>query len=82
MRHVQDKRIDPIISCLLGVAKLAAEQEGFDVPEAIMEKLEAMDMSMEEMAEVVEQAELEVDYAAMHGITHLEVSNDGWVQRS
>merc|ERR1712216_83808 len=28
------------------------------------------------------QLEMPVDYAALHDITHLEVSNDGWVQRT
>ena len=37
--HIKDKRVDAVISCLLGVAKLAAEQEGLNLPEPILETL-------------------------------------------
>ena len=37
--HIKDKRVDAVISCLLGVAKFAAEQGGLDVPAPILEKL-------------------------------------------
>ena len=37
--HIKDKRVDAVMSCLLGVAKLAAEQGGLNVPEPVLEKL-------------------------------------------
>lgn len=41
-----------------------------------------MDLDLEEMPDEVIAEEIPVDYAALHGITHLKISNDGWVQRS
>jgi len=82
--HVTEKQLDPVISCLLGVAKVASEQEGFIVPESIMEKLAALEAA-ELQAQLELKAEMEAappSYAAEHRILKLGVETDGWAKRS
>ena len=41
--HIVNNKLDPVVSCLLGLARVAASQESIILPEAIMEKIEAME---------------------------------------
>jgi len=78
--HIIKGTIDPVISCLLGVARVAAEQEGFVLPEPIMEKLEAMEAL--ETQEHSAKSDAVLSYAEAHGIQVVELGIDGWVQRT
>ena len=79
--HIVKDKLDPVISCLLGLARVAAQQECFTLPEPIMEKIEAMEAL--EAANVVDADEAKVlSYAEANKLTFLDINIDGWVQRT
>lgn len=86
--HIIKGKLDPVISCLLGLAKVVSVQEGFTLPEPIMEKLAAMealelDLAAKEALKKKESGEeTPPSYAASRGISMLDAQMDGWVQRT
>ena len=80
--HIVNNKLDPVVSCLLGLARVAASQESIILPEAIMEKIEAMEaLEATALADNVDDSRV-ATYAEANKLTFVNVVIDGWVQRT